>query len=263
MNRRVQRGFSLIELMIGLVAGIIVVGAVSSFAVSTLRTSSQNIQSTRLTQDLRTAMTLVTRELRRAGYDAGSVSQLGTGKSLSGFTTLQAPPFGPDGCLSYEYNRAGNQFRAIRANAGALEMATATAVISNCANGAWSALTDTDVVTITRFEPDEVREPFSSIVQSRVVGTDTEVMTGCGVVRKISIGLTGSLATDASVARTIHDEVRVRADPVRFTTETLTGVSDEFKEVPSEEQTCDLQVACLKAYGLDEAQSKPLISECE
>lgn len=243
-----QHGFSLIEMMIGLAVGIIVVGAVSSFAVATLRSSSQNIQSSRLTQDLRTAMTLVTRELRRSGYDAVAVSRLGTGSELSNYTTLQAPPYGPSGCLSYQYNRlSGNQFRAIRANSGSLEMATATGAITNCANGTWEVVSDPDVVTITAFEPSETREPFSSIVESKVVGSDTEAMAGCGVVRNISIGITGSLATDASVSRSIRDQVRVRADPVRFVKKTYTGVGSD---IPSATEECELRNECLASYDM-------------
>lgn len=246
LNAPHQRGFSLIELMIGLVLGLIVVGAVSSFAVATLRASSQNERSSRLTQDLRTAMNLVIRELRRSGYDGAAVARLGTGASLSNFTTMQAPPFGPAGCLSYQYDRSGNQFRAIRASNGALEMATATAALTDCGGGNWSVVSDPDVVTVTGFAPAETREAFASIVESRIVGTDTEVVAGCGVVRNVSIDITGSLVSDASISRTIHEEVRVRADPVQFIKQTFAG---NGAGIPSASDKCDLKNLCLKPFG--------------
>lgn len=246
LNRLRQRGFSLVELMVGLVAGMIVVGAVSSFTVATLRASSQNIQSSRLTQDLRTTMALVTRELRRSGYDGNAVQNLGSGSSLSNFTALEAPPFGPAGCISYQYTRdvGAAPFRAIRMNGGALEMGTSNATISNCNAGNWSVISDPDVVTITGFAPAETREAFASIVQSRVVGTDTEVMAGCGVVRNVSIDITGTLVADASVSRTVREEVRVRADPLRFVTQTISGVAG-----PTGTDECTVMNACLATYG--------------
>lgn len=227
LSPRRQQGFSLIELMIGLVAGLIVIGAVSSFTVATLRASNENVQSSRLTQDLRTAMTLVTRELRRAGYDGAAVARLGTGTSLSGYTTLSVA----NGCLTYQYNRiSGDQFRAIRLNANALEMATAAAAIAGCASGTWNQVTDTDVVNITGFLLGETKEKFSAVVSSRVVGTNTEVTVGCGVVRNVAIDITGSLVADASISRTIREEVRVRADPVQFMKETFAGTGDHSAE---------------------------------
>lgn len=246
LSARSQQGFSLVELMVGLVAGMIVVGAVSSFTVATLRASNQNIQSSRLTQDLRTTMGLVTRELRRSGYDGDAISRLGTGVSLSSFTALEAPPFGVAGCVSYQYTRDGGAapFRAIRLNNGALEMGTSNTTIVNCNAGNWSAISDSDVVTITSFAPVETREPFASIVQSRVVGTDTEVMAGCGVVRNVAIDITGSLVADASVSRTVREEVRVRADPLRFTTQTFPGLAG-----PTPADECTVMNACLAAYG--------------
>lgn len=231
-----QKGFSLIEMMIGLVAGMIVIGAVSSFTVTTLRTTNQNTQSSRLTQDLRTAMTLVTRELRRSGYDGAAVTKLGVGGSLSGYTTLSVA----NGCLIYQYNRtAGNQYRAIRLGSNALEMATAAAAMADCGAGTWNQVTDVDVVNITAFNLNQAKEKFSAVVDSRVVGTDTEITVGCGVVRRIGIDIQGSLVADASISRSVHEDVRVRADPVKFMKQTYAGTGDHSADETALRTTCE------------------------
>ena len=65
-SRSVQSGFGLVELMIGLLVGMIVVGAATSILTTTLTSSNDNIKMARLDQELRQVMTMVSRDLRRA-----------------------------------------------------------------------------------------------------------------------------------------------------------------------------------------------------
>lgn len=76
---RGQRGFTLVEMMIALAIGLIVVAAVSSIVVNISTAASRNAIYTRTSQDLRTTLSLMTRELRRAGFNAGALEQVGTG----------------------------------------------------------------------------------------------------------------------------------------------------------------------------------------
>jgi len=61
-----QSGFGLVELMIGLLVGMIVVGAAVSLLSTTMASSNDSIKMTRLDQELRQTMTMLTRDLRRA-----------------------------------------------------------------------------------------------------------------------------------------------------------------------------------------------------
>lgn len=67
------RGFSLIEMMIALAAGLIVSGAAIAFLLSSMKSNGEYVQSTRLTQELRNTLDLVTRDLSRAGYNDNSL----------------------------------------------------------------------------------------------------------------------------------------------------------------------------------------------
>lgn len=62
-------GFSLVEMMVALAAGLIVSGAVIAFLLSSMKSNGEYVQSTRLTQELRNTLDLVTRDLSRAGYN--------------------------------------------------------------------------------------------------------------------------------------------------------------------------------------------------
>lgn len=63
-----QTGLSLLELMIALALGLVVLTGVTSVFVSTMVGNFDNLKMTRLNQELRTVMLMVTRDLRRAGY---------------------------------------------------------------------------------------------------------------------------------------------------------------------------------------------------
>lgn len=106
---KTQRGFSLVELMVALVAGLIVSGAVVAFTMSSMKSNSEYVLSTRLTQELRNTLDLATRDLRRAGYDDDALKYVGNDN---------ASPFSPlhletttesDGskssCVVYAYDR--------------------------------------------------------------------------------------------------------------------------------------------------------------
>jgi len=68
LNPRIgrQAGFGLVELMIGLLVGMIIVAAALSLLTTTMSSSNDSIKMTRLDQELRQTMTMLTRDLRRA-----------------------------------------------------------------------------------------------------------------------------------------------------------------------------------------------------
>lgn len=75
----VQRGFSLIELMVSVVLGLLLVAAVLSLVVSVTKTNADTIRSTRLTQELRTLLEVVSREVTRARYIEDPLANVGAG----------------------------------------------------------------------------------------------------------------------------------------------------------------------------------------
>ena len=67
-------GFTLIELMVAMVVGLIVASIAMSMYVSLIRANATSIQVTRLTQSLQGSLDVMERDLRRAGYFASAVS---------------------------------------------------------------------------------------------------------------------------------------------------------------------------------------------
>ncbi len=67
-RRRTLLGVSLVELLISLALGLIVLAGATALFVGTIRSNAQLAGSVDLNQDISSSMTLITNELRRAGF---------------------------------------------------------------------------------------------------------------------------------------------------------------------------------------------------
>lgn len=118
-------GFTLIELMVSLLVGLIVIAATIAVYIATVKGSSDTVKSARLNHDLESAMSLMTNDLRRAGYWGGAIA--GSDAKDNPFTVITggtAPDFAPtdvavmdytvggvthtNGCILYSYDADGD-----------------------------------------------------------------------------------------------------------------------------------------------------------
>ncbi|GAB3390828.1 PulJ/GspJ family protein [Lysobacter fragariae] len=168
-TKRASAGFTLVELMVALVIGLVVIGAVISLIVAIMRTNNQTIQSTRLTQELRATAAVVASELQRAG-SAQNPFNLASAVALGTVDTTTA------GCIKYKYadSSGATLDRAISLNGGAVYMGTTTC-------GAGTKL-NSGSVTIS-------------------------AMTFNRNGRRITVTLTGKLPSNASVTRSYTQSV--------------------------------------------------------
>lgn len=117
-RRASARGFSLIELMVALVVGLIVVGAVLALVVAIMKSNRQTLQSTRLNQELRATMAVIANDLRRARNAADPLTEAKLpdvqryGKDIDYSTAV--------GCIRYAYAGAvgGDCHVILRATTG-------------------------------------------------------------------------------------------------------------------------------------------------
>lgn len=148
-----QRGFSLIELMIAMVIGLVVTGAVVAFIFSLMRANTQTLSALRLNSELRTSVELISRELRRAAFVLDPVDGIGTGckeigTPLCPYVAVKSITISDNGtvvtgtapgdCLQFSYqtldssNAVVNRFQAIRIANGALQIGVAGGVAVAC-----------------------------------------------------------------------------------------------------------------------------------
>src|SRR5690606_12623384 len=141
------------------------VGSVLAFTVSTVQSNTENVQATRLSQDLRAVMNLMTRELRRAGYDDNFMEGIGRGTDyVSPFAQMQEVADVDNGCFTIAYDKEGGnpgviepgrgELRAYRRaevnGVGVLQMLTG-ANTSCQAGGDWDDLTDPQLTHVESF----------------------------------------------------------------------------------------------------------------
>ena len=73
-SRSSQRGAGIIELMVGVTVGLIAMAGVIGLLGGHLRGNTDLVRTTRLNNELRGAMDLIVRDLRRAGYWGNAAS---------------------------------------------------------------------------------------------------------------------------------------------------------------------------------------------
>lgn len=157
-NRR-PSGLSLIELMVALVAGLVVSGAAMALVVALIKSNSETIRATRLTQELRTTAEVMSRDLRRARSvtdpiaNVGAAAPLGSCNAITPAST-DTPPSGS--CVKYAYDckkdSAGSitgNFAAIGLVGGKVRIASSTTAMPACPAATDGVQLSSDLVTVT------------------------------------------------------------------------------------------------------------------
>jgi Tfp pilus assembly protein PilW len=110
-------GFSLVELMVALVVGLFVVGAVLALVLAIMKSNRQTLQSTRLNQELRATMGVVINDLRRA---RGTEDPLTEAKLPPEARYGRKIDYSQAGCIRYAYANApgGSCHVIVRATTG-------------------------------------------------------------------------------------------------------------------------------------------------
>nr|WP_305910303.1 prepilin-type N-terminal cleavage/methylation domain-containing protein [Methylomarinum sp. Ch1-1]MDP4522743.1 prepilin-type N-terminal cleavage/methylation domain-containing protein [Methylomarinum sp. Ch1-1] len=218
-----MKGFSLIELMIGIVVGVVAMAATISAFNGIVRSNSDYLSMIRLNQELNAVMTLMTRDLKRAGYSGTATGVTSVNSFMNPYPTTVSgnniyigsasnyAGAAANDCLTFSYdsdsdgnvdigsggtptNDADERFGYRHDSASnTVEMRQSG---NTCAQGNWEDVTDPDQVNITSvaFDDQSISLPGSTSEE----------------IRYISISISGQLADDPDVSRTLTERVRVR-----------------------------------------------------
>lgn len=169
LNFQKTRGFSLVELMVGVTVGLFVILAMSAVYINASRGSRDSIQANRLNQDMRAVMDIMVADIRRAGY-WGSAAAGGTNP----FTLRTGTPtdiYVSANCILYSYDAtyaggtttadAGVDFFGFRLDSTTntvqmLSSATLVDTSTACANTTWENMTDPNVIQVTALTFDTI-----------------------------------------------------------------------------------------------------------
>jgi type IV pilus assembly protein PilW len=230
-----QAGFTLIEIMIALLIGLVIVTATITIYVSTIKGSTDTINSARLNHDLESVMSLMVNDIRRAGYWGGAV--VGADSSTNPFTigtaNIQIPTAA---CILYSYDADGDGspdngesygFK-LQSEAVKIRSADTAETTVDCTGTGWSTLTVEESVNITALTfstaykcldvsavplPPAVSVTFNDAC---AIAVPTGTLPGHKLVesRQINIVLTGQLVNDPAVKKTLFGTVKVRNDRI-------------------------------------------------
>ena len=202
-----MRGFTLTEMMIGVAISLFLLTGLLMAVTTATKSSSDTLGAVKGAQDLRGAMLMIGRDLRRAGYWASATGMVGDNTVVNPFGVVNTAVAG---CILFSYDRNDNGVRdaaesfGYRLNNGVIEARTAGAS-DDCTGGGhtWEALTDAKVNTVSALT-------FTQAEKSAAI-------TGGGqmVVREVSVDAAAALTRDASVKQSFTETIRVRNDLYR------------------------------------------------
>ena len=223
MNMRLSRqsGMSLMEVLIAMSISLIVTASMIALMANSLGTTARIIKMTKLSDDLRITMQMMSRDVRRSSYNSNSMycyanEDCGTdgAATLAGDITINAD----EDCFTFlpdrdhdgdsTENGAGG-FRLVPSGGvGVIEMWTGDAS-PDCAAAAgsssWVQITNPDNINISAFSVDDD-------LSYTVVILDDGIDTLSQRVRKLRMNMEGRLVVDNSIVRQIEDVIAVRND---------------------------------------------------
>lgn len=206
------RGLSLVEMLVGITVGLFILVGVLRFFANYLDNSRRMMIETRIHQDLRTVADLVARDLRRAGYWRAPLTGLGPTATLNPYRAVSPTGTAASTTVLYSYSRdpSVDESLGFKLNGGAVEALNA---------GAWQALTDTSLMTVTAFNVTPSRMCVSLSATCTAPGL-ADACTTAGAaypklwVRRYHVDLTAQSTADSRVVRRITESVRVRNDEI-------------------------------------------------
>lgn len=212
------RGVTLIELMIALTIMLVVALVTVQVSANVFRTNTESIQMIQLTQEMRSAIQLVSRDIRRAGYNDDSLASfLSTQAISSGITMGDLDADGVANCLQVRYDdlegtaksvvyrlRVVNTVGRLSAHFGAT--ATCDTLISN---SGWVDISDPVLSDISGLQF-VLDNSLTDIAENLSNGNTIQVG-----VEQISIVISATLRSNEAVNRSITNEVQIRNQYLR------------------------------------------------
>jgi hypothetical protein len=239
-----QSGASLMEVLVAMTISLVVTAAMIAMMSNTLGTTARIVQMTKLQDDLRVTMQMMTRDLRRSNYNADSMlcfANDNCGEVVDGSIVAPREVFVHDSnqCFWFVTDRESDNFASpLKAGAfrlvaidldgpdgdrppvGVLQMWTGTGEppLTICdpsvEHESWVQITDPEKVDITAFS---VNDTGNGLSYTQVIRDDEYGNFLEQEVKKVRMNIQASLVLDDSISKTIEDVITVRNDLISRT----------------------------------------------
>lgn len=216
--------------MVGITVGLIVLAGVASFFASYLSSNRQMIQMARLDQEMRSAMDILVRDLKRAGYkrdvhlDILNLTQDATSRAATMPILEQGELLINASTIEFWYDQdsdnvlstaaGSSEKHGYRVSGNALQRWSA-------ADSAWQEVTDSSITQITGLA---ITRTYRCIDIDGASGpascggtpiSPASSDDGAYFVTEVALTLSGRLTRDNAITRTLNERVRIRSDIYR------------------------------------------------
>ena len=211
-------GSSLMEVLVSMSISLVVTAAMISLMSVSLAHTGNIIKMTKLTDDLRVSMQMMSRDVRRSNYSADSIHCFANHDCVSD-GSLSSPGdvhIADDAACFYfsldrdhdgdsTENAAGGFRRVVTDGIGALQMWVGdSSPDCGSTHSDWVLLTDPKEIEITGFSVDD------ALSYSEVIWVDEEGNQSFQKVRKLRMSISGRLIADETIQRSISDIIKLR-----------------------------------------------------
>lgn len=238
--RKKTAGFTLIEIMISLLLGLMVIGGALSLYISTIQGSTTITNSARLNYDLDSIMQFMLNDIRRAGYWGGASSDSNAINSATnignpftlGTANIQIPE---DSCILYTYDSDDDSVLDINGAAGTLgdtneffgfkleddeiKIRSSKIADNDCSGDGWESITDSNMIEVTHLQfsflaiaaqaavanshPALAALPSTTRCLNSTPNPDTSFNTTCALANTAGNVVTDDLATEKRIINII------------------------------------------------------------
>jgi len=213
---------SLMEVLVAMSISVVVTASMIALMANSLGSTARIVNMTKLSDDLRTTMQMMTRDVRRSSYNANSMfcyantnCRSAVDATVAGDITIN----GGNDCFTFLMDRdhdgdstendAGGFRRVISSGVGVIEMWTGNAAL-DCSVAAgtagWVQITNPEIMDIFVFSVDDDLSYTQVVLDDGFGNILTEK------VRKIRMNMRGRLVVDNTIVRRIEDVISVRND---------------------------------------------------
>ena len=222
-----QTGATLMEVLVAMSISLVVTAAMIAMMAYSLGSTARIIQMTKLSDDMRVALQMMSRDVRRSSYNANSMlcysnedcDTDGAITAAADITLVDLDADSVNDCFTFlmdrdhdgdsTENNAGGFRRVTASGVGVIEMwvGDASPDCSSAAGAAgWVQITDPENMDIFAFSIDD------DLSYTQVIKDDGVNPTISQKIRKVRMDMQGRLVMDNTISRRIEDVIAVRND---------------------------------------------------
>jgi prepilin peptidase dependent protein B len=227
MNSK-QTGATLMEVLVAMSISLVVTAAMIAMMANSLGTTARIIQMTKLTDDMRVALQMMSRDVRRSSYNANSMfcysnEDCATDGAITAAADITWADLDSDSefdCFTFLMDRdhdgdstendAGGFRRVTTGGVGVIEMWTGDAS-PDCSSAAgaagWVQITNPENMDIFVFSVDDLELSYTQVIKNDGVNPTISQR-----IRKVRMEIEGRLVLDNTIKRRMEDVIAVRND---------------------------------------------------